>query len=114
MRHAAGRSRPQPGRLPWQVQEHHEITTRETPCFASPPRWPRPRAVRRRRHAPALAADAAATPGDATAATRQANEAVLQQLPFNDRRDYEDAQRGWLGTLADSEIRNAQGRWCGT
>lgn len=59
---------------------------------------------------PALAADAAATPGDATAATRQANEAVLQQLPFNDRQDYEDAQRGWLGTLADSEIRNAQGR----
>lgn len=53
---------------------------------------------------------AAPAPGDATTATQAANAGVLQQLPFADRQDYEDAQRGWIGTLDSGEIRNAQGR----
>lgn len=53
---------------------------------------------------------ATSAPGDATKATQSANASVLQQLPFADRQDYEDAQRGWIGTLDAGEIRNAQGR----
>jgi alkyl sulfatase BDS1-like metallo-beta-lactamase superfamily hydrolase len=37
-----------------------------------------------------------AGPGDATEATRKANAAVLQQLPFADREDFELAQRGLI------------------
>ncbi len=46
----------------------------------------------------------ATLPKEATAATRQSNAAVLGQLPFADRRDYEDAVRGFVGTLPDAEI----------
>jgi len=61
----------------------------------------------------AFAADAPVTPiapGNATAATRDANAEVLKRLPFANRQDFEDAQRGWVGTLDSGEIRNAQGR----
>ena len=58
----------------------------------------------------ALAIEAPPVPGDATSATQTANANVLQQLPFANRQDYEDAQRGWIGTLEAGEIRNAQGR----
>lgn len=58
----------------------------------------------------ALAIEAPPVPGDATSATQTANANVLQQLPFANRQDYEDAQRGWIGTLDTGEIRNAQGR----
>ncbi|WP_066731373.1 alkyl/aryl-sulfatase [Cupriavidus sp. D384] len=58
----------------------------------------------------ALAAGTPPAPGDATPATQAANASVLQQLPFADRQDYDDAQRGWIGTLDAGEIRNAQGR----
>ncbi|MBL8485776.1 MAG: MBL fold metallo-hydrolase [Rhodocyclaceae bacterium] len=54
-----------------------------------------------------LAGPAAAEPTqpkEATAATRQANAALLAQLPFADRRDYEDAVRGFVGSLPDAEI----------
>lgn len=37
----------------------------------------------------------------ATAFTRAANEAVNGQLDFNDRQDYEDAQRGFMAPLRD-------------
>ncbi|TPQ39472.1 alkyl/aryl-sulfatase [Cupriavidus pinatubonensis] len=53
---------------------------------------------------------AAESPKAATAATAKANAAVLQQLPFANRQDFEDAQRGFLGTLDSNEIRDAQGR----
>jgi alkyl sulfatase BDS1-like metallo-beta-lactamase superfamily hydrolase len=49
-------------------------------------------------------------PGDATPATRALNEAVLAALPFGDVQDFEDARRGFLGTLPEVEIANAQGR----
>jgi len=59
---------------------------------------------------PSLAsAQAAELPKDATDATRSANAAVLDQLPFADRQDFADAQRGWLGTLDNSKILDAQG-----
>jgi alkyl sulfatase BDS1-like metallo-beta-lactamase superfamily hydrolase len=51
-----------------------------------------------------------ASPKDATPVTRALNRAVLDALPFADRQDFEDAQRGFLGTLPEVEIRNAQGR----
>lgn len=38
----------------------------------------------------------AAEPQDATEATRAANAAVLQQLPFGDKQDFEFAQRGFI------------------
>lgn len=52
----------------------------------------------------------AATPANpATDATTRAQAAVLQQLPFKDRRDFEDARRGFIGTIDSGEIRDAQG-----
>ncbi|CAG2151195.1 alkyl/aryl-sulfatase [Cupriavidus numazuensis] len=49
-------------------------------------------------------------PGDATAATRQANADVLGRLPFANRQDFEDARRGFIGTIDSGEIRDASGR----
>ncbi len=49
-------------------------------------------------------------PGDATDATRASNAAVLQQLDFTDRQDFEDAQRGFVATTPDLQLKNAQGR----
>ncbi len=49
-------------------------------------------------------------PKDATPATRARNHAVLGALPFADAQDFEDARRGFLGTLPDAEITNDQGR----
>ncbi|HKZ04592.1 MAG TPA: alkyl sulfatase dimerization domain-containing protein [Methylomirabilota bacterium] len=47
---------------------------------------------------------------EATSFTAAANRAVLDALPFGDRQDFEDAARGFLGTLPDVEIKHAQGR----
>ena len=49
-------------------------------------------------------------PKDATPDTLAKHRAVLEGLPFEDRADFEDAGRGFLGTLPEVEIRNAQGR----
>ena len=49
-------------------------------------------------------------PKDATPDTQAKHRAVLEALPFEDRADFEDAGRGFLGTLPEVEIRNAQGR----
>jgi alkyl sulfatase BDS1-like metallo-beta-lactamase superfamily hydrolase len=49
-------------------------------------------------------------PKDATPVTRAKNRAALEALPFADTQDFEDARRGFLGTLPDVEIRNAEGR----
>jgi len=40
----------------------------------------------------------------------QANEAALQALPFADRDDFEDARRGFLGTIDPMRIEAADGR----
>ena len=49
-------------------------------------------------------------PKDATPITRALNGAVLDALPFADTQDFEDARRGFLGTLPEVEITNAEGR----
>jgi alkyl sulfatase BDS1-like metallo-beta-lactamase superfamily hydrolase len=49
-------------------------------------------------------------PKDATRITQARNRAAQETLPFADTQDFEDARRGFLGTLPEVEIRNAQGR----
>src|SRR5262245_18814523 len=49
-------------------------------------------------------------PRDATPITVAANRAVLDRLPFDDTQDFEDARRGFLGSLPEVEIKNEQGR----
>ena len=45
----------------------------------------------------------------ATAATKAANQKVLQTLPFNDKADFEDAQRGLIARPDTLTIRDAKG-----
>jgi alkyl sulfatase BDS1-like metallo-beta-lactamase superfamily hydrolase len=52
---------------------------------------------------------AGAAPKGATEHTRSANRAARDALPLHDRRDYEDAARGFVGTLSDPVIRSAGG-----
>ncbi|MFO0694123.1 MAG: alkyl sulfatase dimerization domain-containing protein [Polyangiales bacterium] len=47
--------------------------------------------------------------GVATDATRAAQGGVGRELPFTNREDFEDAKRGFIGTLDDPAIRNARG-----
>jgi alkyl sulfatase BDS1-like metallo-beta-lactamase superfamily hydrolase len=49
-------------------------------------------------------------PLDATAVTRSLNRAVRDALPFADTQDFDDARRGFIATLPEVEIKNAQGR----
>ena len=49
-------------------------------------------------------------PKDATPITHALNRAVLEALPFGDTQDFEDARRGFLGTLPEVEVKNEQGR----
>ena len=60
--------------------------------------------------APALAAEA---PKDATPQTRQANAAVLKELPFADTQDFEDAKRGFIATIPNAAVKlpNGQMAW---
>ncbi len=44
-------------------------------------------------------------PHSAEAAVASANKAALDALPFADRRDFDDAERGFIGTLSDAEIK---------
>ncbi len=50
------------------------------------------------------------TPKDPTPHTCNHNTSVLSALPFGDTQDFEDARRGFVATLPDVEIRNADGR----
>src|SRR5437773_1486255 len=59
---------------------------------------------------PATMATPAEDPKDATERTRMLNRAALASLPFDDTRDFEDARRGFLGSLSEVEIKNDQGR----
>ena len=45
----------------------------------------------------------------ATAATQAANAQVLKSLPFSDRQDFENAQKGFIATPKTLTIRNAKG-----
>ena len=41
---------------------------------------------------------------DATKATRDANDRLLEELPFEDRQDFEDAERGFIAPLPDGGV----------
>ena len=45
-----------------------------------------------------------------TRAIVEANAAVRQRLPFDDIEDFEDARRGWIGSLSDPVVRATDGR----
>lgn len=51
----------------------------------------------------------AVEPNDASDFTRKTNEKVLKNLPFNDKHDFEDAQRGFIAKLPSTIIRDAKG-----
>jgi alkyl sulfatase BDS1-like metallo-beta-lactamase superfamily hydrolase len=53
---------------------------------------------------------AAGASKDATPITRALNRSVLDTLPFADTQDFEDARRGFLGSLPEVEIKNEHGR----
>ena len=52
-------------------------------------------------------------PKGATPITEPKNRAVLDALPFVDTQDFEDARRGFLGSLPEVEIVNEQAGWSG-
>src|SRR6266849_2990309 len=49
-------------------------------------------------------------PKEASASVVARHAATLKALPFSDTRDFEDASRGFLGTLENARITSAQGR----
>ena len=59
---------------------------------------------------PLLVARASDAPKEAEPATREAQAKLLKELPFHDLQDFEDAGRGFIGTLDDGEIKNVVGR----
>jgi len=50
-----------------------------------------------------------AAPNDATAATKKANDALLNYLPFTNKQDFEDARRGFIADLPNPVIKNDAG-----
>lgn len=59
-----------------------------------------------------VAGDAGETqsgPKQATAATREANAALLEQLPFSNTEDFENSRRGFIAALPEPIIRDADG-----
>jgi alkyl sulfatase BDS1-like metallo-beta-lactamase superfamily hydrolase len=52
---------------------------------------------------------AAEAPKAAAPATRALHERLAQELPFADKRDFDDAGRGFIATLPEGVIRNAKG-----
>jgi alkyl sulfatase BDS1-like metallo-beta-lactamase superfamily hydrolase len=50
------------------------------------------------------------TPAAATREIAAANAAVRMRLPFADTDDFDDARRGWIGSLSDPVIRATDGR----
>ncbi len=57
----------------------------------------------------AFAADQLSLPKDASAETKQLQEAVLKDLPFSNRDDFDLAKQGFIGTSPDLTIKNADG-----
>jgi alkyl sulfatase BDS1-like metallo-beta-lactamase superfamily hydrolase len=47
---------------------------------------------------------------EATEATKKANTSVLKILPFSNKEDFDDAQRGFIAKLSSTVIRDAQGK----
>ncbi len=51
-------------------------------------------------------------PKDATPSTVKLNAEVLKALPFDDKQDFEDARRGFIGTVPDLVVKRADGVVC--
>lgn len=49
------------------------------------------------------------TSKEATEATKQHNKQVLQELPFNNKQDFENANRGFIASLPEVKIAGAKG-----
>src|SRR5438309_12082840 len=49
-------------------------------------------------------------PKDATPSVIAQQEAMLNALPFSDTRDFDDAARGFLGTIENAKVLHPQGR----
>ena len=49
------------------------------------------------------------SPKDASASVIAQHAATLKALPFSDTRDFDDASRGFLGTVENAHIANPQG-----
>ena len=49
-------------------------------------------------------------PREAASSVIAANDAMRAALPFNDVRDFDDAKRGFLGTIDNAEIANDAGK----
>ena len=58
----------------------------------------------------ALAQETPIAPNEATTITAQINAALLEELPFADQQDFEDAQRGFIATLPEVVIKSEDGR----
>ncbi|WP_201799978.1 alkyl/aryl-sulfatase [Andreprevotia sp. IGB-42] len=52
---------------------------------------------------------AQAAPNDATAATREANDALANYLPFSNKQDFEDARKGFIADLPSPVIKGESG-----
>src|SRR5437868_13464064 len=50
------------------------------------------------------------SPKEASPSVIAQNESMLEALPFSDTRDFDDAARGFLGTIDNAKITNPQGR----
>ena len=48
-------------------------------------------------------------PKEATEATKQHNKQVLQELPFNNKQDFENANKGFIATLPEVKVVGAKG-----
>src|SRR5947209_4495218 len=55
-------------------------------------------------------ADNSRAPRPAEASVAEANEAALGALAFADRRDFDDAECGFIGTIADAAVTAGEGR----
>lgn len=58
----------------------------------------------------AAVAAAAQEPKEATDITKKANDAILKKLPFENKQDFDDAKRGFVATIPDLVINDANGR----
>ena len=56
-----------------------------------------------------ISAYSAEEPKEVTNFTKEANEKVLKELPFEDTQDFEDAKRGFIATTPDLEIKGSEG-----
>ncbi len=50
------------------------------------------------------------TPKAATQFTKTINQSFLDKLPFNNKKDFEDAKKNFIGNVPNFEIKDSDGR----